>query len=281
MIVTAHLVVCSLGLLAAVLILSSGSVDGAEDAVKIGASIPGAPATDVVYKGEISVMLSITNGQNCSNWSVELSNPLFITHLRGIARERMVEGKKVSYSLEINPDADIGTYSFTVFINYSTDDGHQASTEHDFTIHHRRSYEVVTVDAPHGADHTFALSVEFFQQFKNFTVMFDGEGGIGIEDEIIVLENPDIGVVTISTTVFQNRSEYSSQLVSYYCIGVVDNRTIEVWEYNIPVSVTWGDDEPEDPDEPTWQPPIALIALLCLVLIVFNVYWFWLRRRTT
>jgi len=273
-----RLAACSIVSLAMALVLSSGPVVRADDIVEFRAPVPGASATDVVYKGEHDLILSIISGQNCSNLSVELSNPLFITQLRGIARERVTEGKKNSFSLEVNPDADIGIYSVTVFNNYTNDGGEQISKVYRFTIRHERSIELVRVQTPHGSDHSFTLSMETFQRFENLTVRFNGDGDIGFENETIALEDPEIGMINVSTTVVRDMGGYSAQEVGYYYAAVIDNRTIELWKYNIPVSVRWEANGSGDLDEPGGQRVVAMIAVLCAVLVLFNILWFLHRR---
>lgn len=253
-----NLAIFSLGLL--ILIISSGSVHGEEDFVKILAPIPGAPATDVVYAGEHHLRLSITNGQNCSDWAVELSSPLFITYLRGIARERLIEGKKVSFSLEVDPDADIGTYSFTVFINYSTDLG-PVNSSYDFQLTLVNAWRVVDVHVPDAGNHKLSVTFETFVDFHNITVLFGGDGDVGVEDERIVLEDVEPGEHTVSTTVVRRESfPGNAQEVSWDLTGVVDNRTLEKAEYNINVDVSWG--------VPGFNGPLVLLAAVSALVTV-------------
>ena len=257
-----NLVIFSLGLL--VLIISSGSVHGEEDIVKILAPIPGAPATDVVYVGEHHLRLSIISGQNCSNWSVELSNPLFITHLRGIARESIVEGKKISFSLEVDPDVDLGTYSFTVFINYSTDLG-PVNSSYDFQLTLVKAWRVVDVHVPDGGDHKLSVTFETFVDFHNITILFGGDGNVGVEDERIVLEDVEPGEHTVKTTVVRVDSmPGNAQEISWDLTGVVDNRTLEKAEYNVNVDVSWG--------VPGFDGPLVLLAVVGALVLA--------RRRT-
>ena len=254
------LVLFSLGLLAAVLIICSGSVLGEEDFVKIGAPIPGAPATDVVYVGEHHLRLSITNGQNCSNWSVELSNPLFITHLRGNGRESLVEGKKRSFSLEVDPDADIGTYSFTVYLKYSTDQG-PVNSSYDFQLTLVKAWRVVDVHVPDGGDHQLSVTFETFVRFHNVTVLFGGDGNVGVEVERIVLEDVGPGEHTVKTGVIRVDSMAgNAQEVSWDLTGVVENRTLLKSEYNIPVDVSWG--------IPGFDAPLVLMAAVGVMLMM-------------
>ncbi len=78
-------------------------------------------------------------------------------------------------------------------------------------------------------------------RFHNVTVLFGGDGNVGVEDERIVLEDLEPGEHTVKTRVTRVDSmPGNAQEVSWDLTGVVENRTIEKSEYNIPVDVSWG-----------------------------------------
>jgi hypothetical protein len=247
--------------LAVSIILWSMPVEGEEDEVLILAYIPEEPITDVVYKGERCVVLSIFFGQNCTDWSWDIQDPLFITHPLTITKERVEAGKGRIYAIDIDPGAAIGTYDFTVYLNYTTEGGDLVNNEYDFTLHMKKSLEMVDVHVTDGRDHKLWVSFETFQPFSNVTVVFDGDGDVGIADERIVLENVEVGVHKVSTTVFQDPEGWSAQEVGWAVTGVVDNRTIEKGEYNIDVDVNWG-------PMPGFDGPVLLMAAVFALILV-------------
>ncbi|MCJ2541190.1 MAG: hypothetical protein LN414_07975, partial [Candidatus Thermoplasmatota archaeon] len=195
---------------------------------------------DVVYIGEQGVNLRITFGQDCRDWTLEVKDPLFTTRHWGLHRVEVEAGKGIGTSLNLVPDVEPGTYDFIVYLNYSTDDGPVNST-YTFNLTIKRAWRVVDVHVPDGGDHRLSVTFETFVNFHNITVLFGGDGNVGVEDERIVLEDVEPGEHTVKTTAVRVDSMWgNAQEASWHLIGVVDNRTIEKMEYNVPVDVSWG-----------------------------------------
>jgi hypothetical protein len=234
---------------------AAGLTTGGEDVVRVVATTPGEPDADVVYVGERAVDLLVQFGQDCQNWSVDLRSPLFLTWLRGVTCEEVKAGEGHHHWVELDPEAEPGTYDLTVHLNYSTDEG-PVNSSYDFQLKLVRAWGVVDVHTPDGDDHHLSVTFETFVPFHNVTVLFGGDGDVGVADERLVLEDVKPGEHTVSTTVVEVESwPGNAQEISWDLTGVVDNRTLQKAEYNVHVDVSWG-------DAPGFGAPLVLMAVL-------------------
>jgi len=232
-----------------------------DDVVCFTAMVPGRPVTDVIYYGERSVGLTLVFGHNCSNWSIEVSSPLFGHSLRGLNPEEIEAGKNIVSSIAVNPDASFRTYDVTAYLNYTNEEGEAVNRSYDFNLTLLPTWRMVDVHVPEGGDHQLSVTFETFRKFHNVTIHFGGDGNVGVEDERIVLEDVEPGNHTVRTTVVRVDSwAGNAQEVNWHIIGVVENRTLEKAEYNIPVDVGWG--------IPGFAVPLVLLATVGAMLMM-------------
>ena len=250
-----------------------------DDVVCFTAMVPEEPVTDVIYHGEQYLGLTYVFGHNCSNWSIEVSSLLFGHSLGGLNREDVEAGKSIVSSIAVNPDASFGAYDVTVYFNYTNEENENISRSYDFTLHLVRSIVVRSVLLPEGNDHTLAVTFEAFQKFDNVTVLFHGNGDVGVTDEEIYLENVGIGKTTVSTTVYQLPDAFSSQKVGYHIIARLDNHIIEVTEHNTELNIDWDGSggDPFSVINRTQQ--IIIISTMAVTLVAFNYYIFFHKKR--
>ncbi len=234
------------------------------DIIRLRTGMSDSELDDVVFIGEQSVHLEFTSPCECRDLSVEMKDPIFETWLRGVARGEVEEGKKIRFGINMAPDVEPGTHDFNVWLNYTTDDG-PVNRTYTFTLEVVKAWEVKDVHLPDGGDHELSVTFETFVDFHNITVLFGGDGDVGVKDEEIVLEDVKPGKHTVKTTVVKVDSPgWNTQEASWDLMGEVDNRTLQKARYNIPVDVSWG--------VPGFDAPLLFIAAMMVLLVV--------RRRT-
>jgi hypothetical protein len=237
-----------------------------------------ATETNVVYEGETKFGLIVEFGQNCSNWSVEMFNHLFTNPLWGVTNREIIAGEGRGFGLDINPDAELGPYPVTIFVNYTNEDNEPIINRFYLTLYYNRSIEIIDLHLPTSDDLTFSVSVETFQRIDNLTVRFDGDGDVGVADEEMSLFDVPVGKQFFSTTVHRRPEGMSGQEVGYSVIAQIGERTVEFGEYNIDVTINW--DGRSDDDSPSNRMRIILIIVsLGSILVAINYYLFFYKQE--
>ncbi len=233
--------------------LAVGEEGPSSDEVRVTDKGSGGHETDVAYQGDQWMHLYVKFGQDCSNYTIDLKSPLFLTHIRGLNPRTIETGKVITYGLELDPQAAPGIYNFTAYFNYTTAGGEDVNSSYDFSLTLLQTWKVLDVHVPDGGDYRLSVTFETFLRFHNVTVLFGGDGNVGVEDERIVLEDLEPGEHTVKTKVIRVDSMAgNAQEVSWDLTGVVENRTLWKSEYNIPVDVSWG--------IPGFDAPLLLLA---------------------
>lgn len=234
------------------------------DEVWVTSTNPGEPMADVIYVGEGNVELTVRWGQNYSFWSMEVRSPLFLWQPPMGDWEDVEAGHSHSHSLPLDPAAEPGTYDYTVYLNCTSAEG-PVNRTFEFRTTLVEAWRVVDVHVPDGDDRRLEVTVETYVEFHNITVLFGGDGNVGAKDEWFLLEDVQPGETTFKTKVVKVPSDPgNAQEISWHLIGVVDNRTLELSEYNVNVDVSWG--------TPGLDGPLLMLALVGALLLA--------RRRT-
>ncbi len=120
------------------------------DEVRITDGGSGGHETDVAYQGDQWMYLYVKFGQDCSNYTIDLKSPLFLTHIRGLNPRTIEAGKVKTIGLELDPQAAPGIYNFTAYFNYTTAGGEDLNSSYDFSLTLLQTWKVLDVHVPDG-----------------------------------------------------------------------------------------------------------------------------------
>jgi hypothetical protein len=245
--------------------------EGAEDQIYLYVNQGEETEHLVVFVGEYRVYLKVIYGQNCSNWIIDLDSPILLHPLKGMTPESVSAGKVSGFSLDINPEAPPGHYPIVVYFNYSNEENKKISNRFNLSIEYIKPFELKEINIPKGRERNSSLKLETFMEFTELKVLFDSDGDIETEKHEIILENVSTGNYTFKTNIYKRETfAGDAQELGYWIIGTVNNRTVEFGENNIPVKITWTEEEKKDGEE-GFIPGFEAIFVLISILIILSI----------
>ena len=227
--------------------------------------------TNIVYVGEYDIGLRVIFGQNCSDYSFETRSPLFEHPLIGITPDSVLADEIHDTGLDINRNAQLGKYSIIFYLNYTDENKNRISRQFNLTLEYKKSFEIKELNIPKEKEREFSLTIKIFEKFTKLNVEFDSDGNIETEKHEIILENISTGNYTFKTKIYKVETfAGNAQELGYWIIGTVNNRTVEFGEKNIPVKITWTEEEKKD-DEKGFIPGFEAMFILISILIILSI----------
>ena len=153
-----------------ILILLIPNVKASQDQVSLYVKKGEEAENLTVFVGESDVYIKVIFGQNCSNWGIEVRNPLFAYPIRGMRPESVTAGSIYNLPLTIDPNAPLGKYPITVYFNYTNTNNLKVSNQFNFTIEYKKSFEIKELNIPKGNERLFSLTKETFVNFNELNV---------------------------------------------------------------------------------------------------------------
>lgn len=245
-------------------------IQGEEDGAYFYAPLTGKTETHVAYEGEEPLSLRVIFGQNCTNWSVEIQNPLFARDVRDVDYEQMPAGMKMSRGIDLNPNATPGEYNVTIYFNYTDEQENYITNTFHYLIVLQQTLEIKSITIPNESERVFSLEVQTFVVFSWIEVLFDSDGDVDVHPEKLHFSDLQPGNYTFETQIKRDASfADDKQEVGYYIGGSIGNRTVEFTEKNIEVSISWDESVKENVSATSTA---LLICGIIAVAIIFNYH---------
>ena len=255
----------------------SFEVEASEDEVYLSPISPTERETHILYYGENYLELIVIFGQNCTNWSIDLKCPLFISEISGIDPDRVEKGFMYDPQLVVNLSAPVGDYQFPIYFNYTNDDNINVTQKFIYEIAYLPSIEIRKISLPLNQRHTFQIDIEIFNNISEINVTLDADGDIKLDPIYFNLYNVTSGNYSFSSKVYREKSFLgNSQEVGYRITGYINNRTIVFDQSNIDVTVSWSENVRSSLSDISY---LQIILITSSIFVLFNVINYFYRRK--
>ena len=258
-----------------IILLISLYAKAGEDDVYFFEDPNGLVETEIALVGEDALILRVVFGQNCSRFSIDMDSPLFKRPTSGISIGEYQNGSAYDMSIDIDPNAVLGTYEIQILFNYTTINGTEVSKSYTKTISYIEAFVILNVNIPSGHQRYFSITVETSINLSDLNIKLDSDGDIELDTYEFYLMNPDPGVYSFGANLSQSNRTDTQQL-GFHVIGTYGHHKAEFINNNIPVSILWDDDDEEYGILLNLMVALLVIAVL---IVVVNLAIYYYRKR--
>jgi hypothetical protein len=227
-----------------------------------------------VGKSSIDLRVSIGNIK-CNEYSIEYNSPLFRFSYPIMENGTINSNSTHDYQIDINENSMPGYYNIT-FKAIVTMEGNPTSTLFfNKSLLYVLSLEILEVIYPSKYERTVQITIQTYLAFNEIIFIFNTDGDVGIDPEVITYTNLSQGLYKFNGTVYQMDIGYGNQEIGFKIMAYYDSQFFEIIEDNANVQIIW---EEQDKDEQEMVDFKVLISLFILLLFV-NLFWVYLWKR--
>lgn len=235
--------------------------------------------TNEAFVGEEGLNFVVTWRVNILNWSYELSDySLFEYEIYERNGGEKIPGSRSTAYVHLDPEASPGRYEIKILMNYTTSDGEEHNEEFPYVIDYIEVIEITNIVIPSGQTRTFRIDLQTHIEFSEISIRYDSDGDVKIDDDREVIKDVSPGTYTFRTTIGKGKTYPGDQQeVAYHIIAKQGDRRIELYEYNINVSITWSDETYFEQNKILIY-VLILVGIIVAILLAFS-YYFYLKRK--
>jgi hypothetical protein len=227
--------------------------------------------THLVYEGEDCYCLRLEFPENCSDWRVEFESALFDQRFWDSSDDNMTKGYVHLYGINIDPDAVLGTYNFTIHFNYTDERGVPVRTALDYKMQYRRLIDIVELVLPPADGGTVTLGLDLKAPCEKVEVEFFSGGDIFFNPMTVSWLNLSEGRSWYSAVVhhMDHPVPIPQNGIGYDIRATSDGRNVHIRGEIAPLD--WNQDEEDDGTSPYYIAAFLLVVIIVVILILIFV----------
>lgn len=234
--------------------------------------------TLLIPVGKPSIDLRVSIGDiNCREYFIEYYSPFFLFSFP-ITENRNINANSTNdYQIDINRSAIPGYYNVTFKTIITMEENITRTLYFNKSLLYVSSLEILDVQFPSKYERTVQITIKTHLVFNNISLMFNTDGDVGIDPEIITYTNLSQGIYQFKGTVYQLDYGYGSQEIGFKIIAFYDSQFFEIIEENVNVGILWEEEDQDEPKNTNWAFPFILLILLFVVNLF--LYYRWKRGK--
>jgi len=239
--------------------------------------------TDYLLIGEKSIALWIVFPENCTKYGVFLNSSIFDEQFDAFTIANRSKGQTLYSALEINPKVKPGTYYIDILLLYTNEQNQTMSYNVSLPLRVIIPLNITNVIIPVGLERLFEIHIRTYLNLTRLDVVLDSGGDIELNETHYSNRNITSGFYSYSA-LLKHREERGQQKLSYQIIGILNNRTFELLQSNIPVQIQWTKHDSQDTAQQTnhtlWKSlALRIIIVFILVTISWATYYYFRRNK--